>query len=68
MVTLILTISLMGLLMLLMSVGLLLGGRSLRGSCGGVGKDCACEEAAQEQGQPFSAGSACTLAAEGREN
>jgi hypothetical protein len=45
MMTLILTISLFALLMLAMSVGVLLSGRELRGSCGGVTADCACEAA-----------------------
>ena len=42
--TLIVTIVAFAGLMAMMSVGVLIGGRRLRGSCGGVG-NCACEEA-----------------------
>lgn len=43
--TLILTILTMAILMAMMAVGVLVGGRRLRGSCGGVGgEDCICDE------------------------
>ena len=43
--TLIVTIFAFAGLMVMMSVGVLIGGRRLRGSCGGVGgEDCICDE------------------------
>lgn len=43
MTTFLLTLLMLGALMLLMAVGVMLGNRSLRGSCGGVpGKECSC--------------------------
>lgn len=43
--TLILTIALVGLLMLGMAVGVIFARKPLRGSCGGVGGSCPCDEA-----------------------
>ena len=43
--TFILTIMTVALLMAMMAVGVIIGGRRLRGSCGGVGgEDCICDE------------------------
>jgi len=42
--TLFFTFAVVALLMLAMSVGVIMTGRRLRGSCGGVGSDCACEK------------------------
>ena len=43
MTTFLLTLSLFGILMLIMAVGAIFSGKALRGSCGGVpGKDCTC--------------------------
>jgi hypothetical protein len=44
-VVLLVTIIAMAVLMCMMAVGVILGGRRLRGSCGGVGgEDCICDE------------------------
>ena len=43
MTTLLLTIALFGSAMLLMAVGVIIAGKRLRGSCGGVG-DCHCTD------------------------
>lgn len=45
MTVLLLSFGLMAFLMLAMAVGVLLGGKELKGSCGGVGGDCACDAA-----------------------
>lgn len=43
--TLLVTIAVFGALMAMMSIGVIVGGRRLRGSCGGVGgEDCICDE------------------------
>ena len=44
MTTLMLTVSLIALIMLAMSIGVLVSNRELRGSCGGV-TNCACDDA-----------------------
>ncbi len=44
MITVLLAVGLFGAVMLGMAVGVILSNRPLRGSCGGVGSDCACEE------------------------
>jgi hypothetical protein len=43
--TLLLTIALIAILMFGMSLGVVLSGRELQGSCGGVGTSCACDDA-----------------------
>lgn len=43
--TLALTIALIGFLMLAMAIGVMFTGRPLKGSCGGVGGECPCDEA-----------------------
>ncbi len=40
----VLTIGFFGLIMAAMAVGVMFQGKALRGSCGGVGDACACEE------------------------
>lgn len=42
MIVVLLSLGLFALAMLLLSVGVLLGGRRLQGSCGGSRKDCVC--------------------------
>ncbi|MBP48321.1 MAG: DUF539 domain-containing protein [Myxococcales bacterium] len=54
-----LTIAAFGLLMLAMAVGVMFGGKALKGSCGGVDTDCACENS----GKPV-----CELKKKMREN
>jgi hypothetical protein len=49
--TVIATIGLIGLIMAAMAVGVMFSGRPLRGSCGGMGKDCSCS-AEERQGCP----------------
>ena len=44
MITVFLTIGLFAAVMSGMAVGVIFSKRPLRGSCGGVGSDCACEE------------------------
>jgi len=39
------TFSIFGVLMLLMALGVMFTGRPLKGSCGGVGGECPCEDA-----------------------
>jgi hypothetical protein len=34
-----------------MAVGVIFSGRSLRGSCGGTGKDCVCDDEAKRECQ-----------------
>ena len=41
--TLLLTIGMIGLLMAAMSVGVIVSGKRLKGSCGGVGNACPCD-------------------------
>ena len=43
--TLLLTVALIALLMFVMGLGVMLSGRELQGSCGGVGSSCACDDA-----------------------
>lgn len=43
----IITIGAFGLLMIAMAVGVIFQGKALRGSCGGVGTSCACDEAGE---------------------
>ncbi|MCO4761673.1 MAG: (Na+)-NQR maturation NqrM [Myxococcales bacterium] len=43
----ILTIGAFGLIMLAMAVGVIFQGKTLKGSCGGVGSSCACDEAGE---------------------
>jgi hypothetical protein len=43
MLVLVLTIAVIALAMIAMAIGVAISGRRLRGSCGGVGGDCACE-------------------------
>ena len=38
------TIGIFGVLMLGMAVGVIFSGKTLKGSCGGVGNSCPCEE------------------------
>lgn len=45
MITVLFTIGLIGAVMLGMAVGVIFSNRRLKGSCGGVGDDCACETA-----------------------
>ncbi len=46
MMMLVLTALVLGIVMLAMAIGVMVSGRRLRGSCGGVGSgDCACEAA-----------------------
>ncbi len=44
MITILLTVGLFAAVMSGMAVGVIFSKRPLRGSCGGVGSDCACEE------------------------
>lgn len=39
------TIGAFGFMMLAMAIGVMVGRKPLKGSCGGVGDDCACEKA-----------------------
>ena len=39
------TFSIFGVMMLLMALGVMFTGRPLKGSCGGVGGECPCEDA-----------------------
>lgn len=48
-VTVVLTIGLVGVLMGGMALGLIFSGRRLQGSCGGTGADCLCEK--RERGE-----------------
>jgi hypothetical protein len=43
--TLLTTIAVMALMMLAMALGVLVSGRRLKGSCGGIGGDCECDAA-----------------------
>ena len=44
-------------LMGMMSIGVVVGGRRLKGSCGGVGSDCACDAAGRPRACESAAGS-----------
>ena len=57
--TFILTLTGMAIIMTAMAVGVIFSGRTLKGSCGGVGDDCACAEEAEASGEEFRPGSAC---------
>ena len=43
------TLIVVGTIMAAMSIGVLVSGRPLKGSCGGTGEDCSCDEAAQRE-------------------
>ncbi len=45
MVTLLSTVAIIAIAMIVMALGVMLSGKRLRGSCGGVGTACACEKA-----------------------
>lgn len=45
MLVLLLTIAVIAIAMGAMAIGVMISGRRLKGSCGGVGGDCACEQA-----------------------
>jgi len=47
--TLIATLAIFTLVALAMGVGVIFGGRELRGSCGGSGEDCRCSRAEQRE-------------------
>ena len=47
--TFLLTAGIMGFLMLAMAIGVILQRKELKGSCGGVGGVCACENAGKPQ-------------------
>jgi hypothetical protein len=46
--TMLLTVLIFGLLMAAMAIGVIVQGKRLRGSCGGTGSDCACDDPARE--------------------
>ncbi len=48
---LLLTIAIMAVAMGAMAIGVMVSGKRLRGSCGGVGGDCACERAGVAPGE-----------------
>lgn len=35
--------------MILMALGVMFSGRALKGSCGGIGSDCACDDEKQKE-------------------
>jgi hypothetical protein len=47
--TLLATLMIFAASMLAMGVGALVAGRRLKGSCGGSGRDCSCDEAARAE-------------------
>lgn len=57
--TFVLTLGVIAFFMTLMAVGVIFSDRSLKGSCGGVGAECPCADAAEENGEAFVPGSAC---------
>ena len=57
--TFILTLTGIAIIMSSMAVGVIFSDRALKGSCGGVGDDCACADAAESSGEEFRPGSAC---------
>ena len=57
--TFILTLTGIAIIMSAMAVGVIFSDRVLKGSCGGVGDDCACAEAAEATGEEFRPGRAC---------
>ncbi len=42
------TLLIVAVIMAAMSIGVAVSGRRLRGSCGGTGKDCECDEQARQ--------------------
>ncbi len=48
MTTILLTIGLFGAIMLGMAIGVIVSGKTLKGSCGGVGGDCDCTPSERE--------------------
>ena len=46
--TLLFTFLVVGIVMLFMATGVIFSGRRLRGSCGGTGEDCSCDDAKQQ--------------------
>ena len=42
------TLTLFGVIVAAMSIGVAVSGRALRGSCGGTGEDCTCDSATRE--------------------
>ncbi len=46
--TLLATFLIFGVVMLLLATGVIVSGRRLRGSCGGTGEDCSCDDAKQK--------------------
>ncbi len=46
--TLLVTFLIFGIVMALMATGVIASGRSLKGSCGGSGEDCSCDDAKQK--------------------
>ena len=57
--TFVLTLAVIAFIMTIMAVGVIISDKALKGSCGGVGPDCACADAAEENGEDFIPGSAC---------
>lgn len=51
MTTILLSIAVLAAMMLGMALGVILNGKSLKGSCGGVGTSCECSEAKRRQCQ-----------------
>ena len=47
------TLLVFGIVMAAMSIGVVLSGRRLKGSCGGTGEDCDCELAKQRVCEKF---------------
>jgi hypothetical protein len=45
MLVLLLTISVIAIVMGAMAIGVIMSGRKLKGSCGGIGESCACDRA-----------------------
>ena len=43
------TLIVVGTIMAAMSIGVLVSGRPLKGSCGGTGEDCSCDDAARRE-------------------
>ena len=43
------TLLIFGAVMAMMAVGVMIHGRRLKGSCGGTGGDCPCDEAARRE-------------------
>ena len=45
-----LTVAIIAIAMVAMAIGVVVSGKRLRGSCGGVGGDCACDKAGIAKG------------------